>query len=131
MTRSLPLLPVLILAPVLVSGCSKPVVDIQPQAGLAGEFCITAADCGDGLSCDDEACCANTGCEAACQALLQKDGSAAAKHMSRNPTVDRFILRKCMAFCCEGKEAADLEAAVSSWARRIPSHGVLPSPDNP
>ena len=120
-------LPVLIFA-LLASGCAKPVVEVDNETGQKGMFCVSEQDCGPGLSCLEQSCCANPDCSASCASLLEKVQDPAGSH---HPMLDRFLRRKCIAKCCEGADAAQIERTLRAWARQVPDHTIQPSPDDP
>ncbi len=103
-----------------LGACSKPVVQVQAEIGEAGEFCISPADCADGLSCENESCCASESCESTCISLLEKDGTDWSRLIGHNPNVDRFMMRRCVRVCCTGKSSAEIEDSMRGWSRRIP-----------
>ena len=110
---------------VLLFGCSRPEVAVKQQAGKMGEFCVSAADCGGGMSCEAHACCQDSGCRTRCDSLMEKEGTAAYAARLRHPAHEAFIKRKCVALCCSGQTAGELEEGLEIWARELPGHAGI------
>ena len=113
------------------AGCPRPHVDVDEVAGKPGQFCVSADDCTDSLSCLENSCCANDNCPSGGSSLMEKDGTASSNNVGRHPSMDRFSRRKCIALCCEGADPARIERALSAWVERIPAHGLAPQVNAP
>lgn len=112
-------------AAVLVLGCNKPTIDIAPEKGKAGEFCISQADCEQGLACLAEYCCKNTTCETDCKSMLEKYVHINPQTRSIHPSVSRELQRNCQQWCCEGKSINEIELELRRQSMETPTHKGL------
>jgi len=114
----------------LANSCARPEVDVKPQSGAAGDFCISAGDCGPSsgtsgpLQCLERRCCSDATCPTRCDALLASalpeadagtahSGTAESRRIHR--VEERRLIRSaCIALCCQNRTPAEIEQALTN-----------------
>jgi hypothetical protein len=107
----------------ILTGCERPAVAVNADVGHAGMFCITAADCVDGLGCLHQHCCENERCASICQSMLEKNSNLVSNGLGSHPSLANYYRRRCLTLCCEGKNSDQIEDFLLGRAARTGGHG--------